>query len=85
MLGDIALATFDLSPAVLQAIVDGDMLFAIDQQQFLQGYLPVVMLTLYNQFGGLIPGGGGVVLTGPGFVTAENAAAVIELSDQGIR
>jgi simple sugar transport system substrate-binding protein len=85
MIGDIALATFDLSPAVLQAIVDGDMLFAIDQQQFLQGYLPVVMLTLYNQFGGLIPGGGGVVLTGPGFVTAENAAAVIELSDQGIR
>ena len=70
---------------VLQALVDGNMLFAIDQQQYLQGYLPVVMLTLYNQFGGLIPGGGGVVLTGPGFVTAENAAAVIDLSAQGIR
>ena len=85
MLDQIALATFDLSPNVLQAIADGDMLFAIDQQQFLQGYLPVVMLTLYNPFGGLLPGGGGVVLTGPGFVTADNAAAVIELSDQGIR
>ncbi|HKZ91703.1 MAG TPA: sugar ABC transporter substrate-binding protein [Candidatus Limnocylindrales bacterium] len=85
LLGTVQLATFDLSPEVLQAIVDGNMLFAIDQQQYLQGYLPVVMLSLYNRFGGLLPGGGGVVLTGPGFVTAENAAAVIELSAQGIR
>lgn len=84
-LGTIPLATFDLSPEVLQAIVDGDMLFAIDQQQYLQGYLPVAMLSLYNRYGGLLPGGGGVVLTGPGFVTADNAAAVIELSAQGIR
>ena len=85
LLGTVQLATFDLSPEVLQAIVDGNMLFAIDQQQYLQGYLPVVMLTLYNRYGGLMPGGGGVVLTGPGFVTADNAAAVIELSAQGIR
>jgi simple sugar transport system substrate-binding protein len=84
-LGTIALGTFDLSPEVLQAIVDGDVLFAIDQQQYLQGYLPVVFLSLYNRYGGLMPGGGGVVLTGPGFVTADNAAAVIELSAQGIR
>ena len=84
-LGTIQLATFDLSPEVLQAIVDGTMLFAIDQQQYLQGYLPIVFLALHSRFGGLMPGGGGVVLTGPGFVTAENAAAVIELSAQGIR
>jgi simple sugar transport system substrate-binding protein len=83
--GSIKLATFDLSPEVLTAIDAGQMLFAIDQQQYLQGYLPVVYLTLYNQYGGLLPGGGGVVLTGPGFVTQENAAAVIELSAQGIR
>ncbi|CAN5796044.1 sugar ABC transporter substrate-binding protein [soil metagenome] len=83
--GQTLLATFDLSPNALQAIADGNMLFAIDQQQYLQGYLPIVMLTLHNQYGGLIPGGGGVVLTGPGFVTQENAAAVIDLSAQGIR
>ena len=83
--GEMPLATFDLAPEVLQAIVDGDMLFAIDQQQYLQGYLPVVFLTLYNQFGGLLPGGGGVVLTGPGFVTGANAAAVIDLAAEGIR
>jgi simple sugar transport system substrate-binding protein len=85
MVGEMKLATFDLAPEVLQAIAAGDMLFAIDQQQYLQGYLPIVMLTLYNQFGGLIPGGGGVVLTGPGFVTGDNAEAVIELSAEGIR
>jgi len=83
--GQMPLATFDLAPEVLQAIVDGDMLFAIDQQQYLQGYLPIVFLTLYNQAGGLMPGGGGVVLTGPGFVTADNAEAVIQLSAEGIR
>ncbi len=83
--GTVQLATFDLSPEVLQAIVDGKMLFAIDQQQYLQGYLPIVFLTLYNRDGGLMPGGGGVTLTGPGFVTADNAQAVIDLSAQGIR
>ncbi|MBN1661714.1 MAG: substrate-binding domain-containing protein, partial [Anaerolineae bacterium] len=40
---DVMLATFDLSPDVLTAIQDGEMLFAIDQQQYLQGYLPVVL------------------------------------------
>jgi simple sugar transport system substrate-binding protein len=83
-LGDITLATFDLSPEVLEAIDAGDMLFAIDQQQYLQGYLPIVFLSLYNQFL-LVPGGGQPVLTGPGFVTQETAAEVLDLSEQGIR
>src|SRR5215207_4682307 len=46
-LGKIQLATFDLSPDVLDAIESGDILFAIDSQQYLQGYLPIVLLTLY--------------------------------------
>jgi len=82
LLGKIKLATFDLSPAVLQALAEGKMLFAIDQQQYLQGYLPVVFLTLNAEYG-LMPAG--VVMTGPGFVTPENAAQVIELSKKGIR
>ena len=71
----IKLATFDLSKDVLAAISDGTMLFAIDQQQFLQGYLPVVFLTYYHLYG-LLPGGGLPVLTGPGFVTKDNVATV---------
>ena len=81
-LQDITLATFDLSPSVLQAVNDGDMAFAVDQQQYLQGYLPVVYLTNYVQYG-VIPAD--VVLTGPAFVTEDNAKQVIDLSKKGIR
>ena len=42
--GRVTLATFDLSPDVLNAVRDGDLLFAVDQQPYLQGYLPVVLL-----------------------------------------
>jgi simple sugar transport system substrate-binding protein len=81
-LGDITLATFDLSPSVLQAVNDGDMAFAVDQQQYLQGYLPIVFLTNYIQYG-VIPAD--VVLTGPAYVTQDNAKQVINLSKKGIR
>jgi simple sugar transport system substrate-binding protein len=81
---DVQIATFDLSENVLTAIDEGRMLFAIDQQQYLQGYLGVNIVALYAQYG-LLPGGGQPVLTGPGFVTQENAAQVIELSAEGIR
>jgi simple sugar transport system substrate-binding protein len=82
--GGQALATFDLSPAVLEAIQAGEMEFAIDQQQYLQGYLPVVFLYLYNVNANTV-GGGLPVLTGPGFVDASNAADVVELAGQGTR
>ncbi len=82
LVGTIQLATFDLSPAVLEALREGKMSFAIDQQQYLQGYLPVVFLTLYHKYG-LLPGAD--VQTGPGFVTQQQAEQVIELSKQGIR
>jgi simple sugar transport system substrate-binding protein len=82
--GSVRLGTFDLSPSVLEAIAGGDMDFAIDQQQYLQGYLPIVFLTKYLETGTL-PGGGEPIATGPGFVTQENAARVIELTEQGIR
>jgi len=82
-LGEILVATFDLSPEVLQAIVDGNMLFAIDQQQYMQGYLPIVYLTLYLQ--NLNTPGSQIVLTGPGFVVAENAEGIIALAEQGTR
>jgi simple sugar transport system substrate-binding protein len=83
-LDKIKLATFDLSPEVLQAVRDGKMLFAIDQQQYIQGYLPIVFLTLYKKYG-TIAGTGGVITTGPAFVTKDNAAQVIDLSKKGIR
>jgi simple sugar transport system substrate-binding protein len=82
MLDKVKFGTFDLSPGVLEAIDQGRMMFAIDQQQYLQGYLPIQLLKL-NKLYGLMPAG--TVMTGPGFVTQENAAQVIELSAKGIR
>ena len=81
---DVVHATFDLTPEVLAAIRNGRTAFAIDQQQYLQGYLPIVLLTKYVETL-TVPGGGEPVRTGPGFVTAETADAVEELARRGIR
>src|SRR6266480_4290441 len=74
----IKLATFDLSSDVLTAIKNGQMLFAIDQQQYLQGYLPIVLLTLYRT--NLNTVANDVIMTGPGFVTSDNVSRVIQLT-----
>ena len=72
--------SFDLAGNI--ATRDGKMLFLIDQQPYLQGYLPVVMLVQHDKYA-VIPAG--VVGTGPGFVTPDNAARVIDLSAKGFR
>lgn len=77
-------ATFDLGVDTLQALIDGEMDFAVDQQQYLQGYLPVSFLTLLDRYL-LMPGGGLPVLSGPNFVTGETAGSVLDLSEAGIR
>lgn len=81
-LAKINVATFDMSPGFLKAIVAKEAAFAIDQQQFLQGYLPVSFLALHAKFG-LIPGGN--VPSGPNLITSDKAAQVIDLSAKGIR
>ena len=80
--GKVKLGTFDLSPAILQAIVDGKMEWGIDAQQYLMGYIPVVMFDLKAKYK-LAP----IIdyTTGPGFVTKDEAASVIELAKQGKR
>ncbi len=83
LLGTMKIATFDLSPEVLAAVRDGEMLFAIDQQQYTQGYLPIVYLTLYLE--NLNTPGAVLIPTGPGFVTQETAAQVIEYAARGTR
>ncbi len=79
----VVLATFDLSPEVLQGIQEGTVLFAIDQQQYLQGYLPIVLLTLYQENGNTVEND--VLRTGPGIVDESNVDQVIELTEEGTR
>ena len=74
---DVVFATFDLSADIAQAIKDGVIDFAVDQQPFLQGYLPVVFLTNYVRYG-VIPAND--VNSGPGFITADNLAQVESLA-----
>jgi simple sugar transport system substrate-binding protein len=81
---DAKLATFDLSGDVVKAIKAGEIEFAVDQQQYLQGYLPVVFLTLFNTNANTV-GGGLPVLTGPGFVDKSNADTVEQLATEGTR
>lgn len=79
-----AVATFDLNTDVVEAIRSGRLLFAVDQQQYEQGYLPIVMLQLYrtnlNSVGGGLP-----VQTGPAFVDDGNVDAIAPLVGQGTR
>lgn len=79
----INLATFDITPEILAAIEAGEALFAIDQQQYLQGYLPVVFLALYLRNANTPADD--IVRTGPGFVTSENVARLQALTRQGTR
>ncbi len=80
----VKIASFDLQPEVLEAIKDGRILFAVDQQAYLQGYMPIVMLTQEARYG-LFPSRGEVVATGPNFVTRETAPLALALSGRGIR
>ena len=70
----VHLSCFDLSPAVMDLIKSGKVQYTIDQQQRLQGYMPIIVLHLYNQNAGLLPGAN--IPSGPGFVDKSNASAV---------
>ncbi len=78
-LGNIYFATFDLSEEIAKAIKEGVIEFGIDQQPFLQGYLPVTVLALYNRYG-VLPGNN--INSGPGFVTKESVGLVEKLAGE---
>jgi simple sugar transport system substrate-binding protein len=82
--GKAQVATFDLNADVAERIKSGDVLFAVDQQQYEQGYLPIVMLKLYNDNANTV-GGGSPVLTGPGFVDKSNVDKVADYAKRGTR
>ncbi len=81
-IGKLKMGSFDLSPPVLEAVDKGDLLFAIDSQQYLMGYLPVVFFTMKAMYGTMPTAD---VMTGPAFIMQGDAAKVLELSKQGIR
>jgi simple sugar transport system substrate-binding protein len=80
--GKVKIGTFDLSPTILQATADGKMEWGIDAQQYAMGYVPVVMFDLWRKYK-IAPIAD--YPTGPGFVTKDTAASVIDLAKQGKR
>jgi simple sugar transport system substrate-binding protein len=80
----VTIGSFDLGPDVLNAVRDGRIAFAVDQQAYLQGYLPIEMLAQRARYG-LFPAQGDVIATGPHFVTKADAAQALELSRRSIR
>ncbi|WP_171175464.1 sugar ABC transporter substrate-binding protein [Ruegeria sp. HKCCD8929] len=71
--GEIYFGTFDLGDEIVKAIKSGTINWGIDQQPFLQAYLPVVILTNYHRYG-VLPGNN--INSGPGFVTADGLTLV---------
>lgn len=76
--------TFDTNAALVDAIKNGDVQWAVDQQPFLQGYLAVDSLWLYLNNGNVL-GGGQPTLTGPSFIDTSNIDAVAEYAKAGTR
>lgn len=77
-------ATFDTNAAVVDAIKNGTVEWAVDQQPFLQGYLAVDSVWLYLTNRNVI-GGGLPTLTGPSFVDESNIDSVADLAEAGTR
>ncbi len=79
--GEVNFAGFDLSAASVEAIKSGYLGLIIDQQPWLQGYLPILQVCLTEKyyFAGLH------IDTGSGFVNADNVDLLTELAEKGIR
>lgn len=80
--GKVKFGTVDLSNEIIAGIEANKVLFGTDQQAWLQAFLPIGLMNLYNDFG-LIPSG--TVLTGPDIVDLSNVDKVKEAVAAGRR
>lgn len=76
----VASGGFDLTPQTLSAINNGSLGFTIDQQPYLQGFLPVLALYLFNLSGGLV--NPPETNTGLTFVTKSNVSQYLHTTSR---
>ncbi|MGI8954307.1 MAG: substrate-binding domain-containing protein [Nocardioidaceae bacterium] len=81
---DVQIGTFDLNAEVAQDVIDGNLLFAVDQQPYVQGYLGVTGIYL-KMINGNDIGGGQPINSGPAIITEENADDVLGFAEEGTR
>ncbi|MCA4134843.1 substrate-binding domain-containing protein [Arthrobacter sp. M4] len=79
----IKLATFDTDDIALKRVKDGTLLFAIDQQPYMQGYLAVSMANAYVRYGLELPQR--PLLTGPALVDSSNVDQALTGAASGVR
>jgi simple sugar transport system substrate-binding protein len=79
--GEVTVGGIDLAPATIDGLKKGYISVVLDQQLYLQGFLPVVQCVLSKRYGfaGLSTN------TGAGVVTTKTIEALTKLIDQGIR
>ena len=79
--GDIYIAGFDLSAATVDAVKKGYVGVVLDQQPWLQGYLPILQVCLAKKYGF----SGLHIDTGAALIEASNIDFVAPLAQKGIR
>ena len=79
--GEVTVGGIDLAPATIDGLKKGYISVVLDQQLYLQGFLPVVQCVLSKRYGlaGLSTN------TGAGVVTPKTIEALTKLIEQGIR
>jgi simple sugar transport system substrate-binding protein len=82
LVGKVKLGGVDLTETMIKAIKEDKLVFTVEQQQYLQGYLPINLLILYNKYG-LIPHDD--ILTGPAVVDKSNVDIVEEMVSKNYR
>jgi simple sugar transport system substrate-binding protein len=80
---EIRFAQMDLDPVLLDYIENDKIMFTMDQQPYLQGYLGVMFAYLHVKYGIIPPPA--PLSTGPGIITKEKIPELLELSKQGLR
>lgn len=79
MAGTLYFGTFDLGTEIVKGIKEGIIKWGIDQQPFLQAYMPVIVLANYQRYG-VLPGNN--INSGPGFITKDALAKVEEFAGE---
>lgn len=79
--GEIIVAGFDLSADTVAGIKNGYLGLVLDQQPYLQGYLPILQACLTKKYGFA----GLYIDTGIGLIDSSNVDLVASLAEQKIR
>ena len=82
--GKVKVATYAMNPQVYPLLLSGDIMFTIDQQPYLQGYMSIESLWFYKQNGNVL-GADLSIPTGPLVIDKTNAAEVQKYAAGGTR